>query len=61
MPSLPCHRTLLAKGALDKKQLCIIEGHTCWTIYVDVIVLSSGGSLADAVTLAAHSALNSTL
>eukprot|EP01138_Halocafeteria_seosinensis_P004214 gb/GECG01004309.1/.p1 GENE.gb/GECG01004309.1/~~gb/GECG01004309.1/.p1 ORF type:complete len:402 (+),score=77.90 gb/GECG01004309.1/:1-1206(+) len=54
-------QTLLSNGALNREQLSIVPGHTCWILYVDVIVLSSGGSLADAVTLACYAALNSTL
>ena len=45
---------------LDLRQLCILRGEQCWTLYVDVLVLEADGSLLDAASLAAKAALLST-
>lgn len=44
-------------GTFDLKQLCIHPGKFCWNLYVDLLVLDSGGSLADTLTVAALAAL----
>ena len=46
--------------SLDTRQLCILRGEQCWTLYVDVLVLSADGNLIDAAALATKAALVST-
>ena len=43
--------------SLDLRQLCIMRGEQCWTLYVDVLVLSADGNLIDAAALATKAAL----
>jgi len=46
--------------AFDTRQLCILRGEQCWTLYIDVLVLSADGSLLDAAALATKAALLAT-
>lgn len=46
--------------ALDLKILGIIHGRSCWTLYIDCIVLSTGGCMLDALSFAILAALSST-
>jgi len=48
------------KSALDLKKLCIIPGQRCWILYVDALVLDSGGNLIDAISIASKAALFNT-
>lgn len=47
-------------AGLDLRSLGIITGKACWVLYIDCIVLSSGGSLLVALSAAIHKALQST-
>ena len=44
-------------GAVDRRQLCLLRGEQCWTLYIDALVLASDGSLIDAAALATKAAL----
>lgn len=37
--------------------LCLVPGKSCWTIYVDAVVLDSSGNTFDAITMACRAAL----
>ncbi len=50
-------RVLLESNALPLHELGIIPGKVCWVLYIDVVVLSSGGNLLDAISLAVRAAL----
>jgi len=50
----------MLRRAIDVKSLCIVPKLQCWVVYVDATVLDSSGSLADAVSMAAYAALNTT-
>ncbi|XP_072945632.1 exosome complex component RRP42 [Epargyreus clarus] len=49
-----------SRQAFDLKQLCILKGKQCWKLYVDILILESGGNLCDAVSLAVKAALFNT-
>ena len=53
-------RIIVSKGALDMSRLGIIPGKRCWNVFVDVMVIDSGGSLLDTISLATYAALNNT-
>ncbi len=44
----------------DSKQLCILEGKHCWSLFADVLVLESDGNDTDAAILAVRAALGTT-
>lgn len=44
-------------GALDTKELCLIPGKQCWSLYVDAMVFGANGNLLDAIVLAANAAV----
>mmetsp|Transcript_99403 Transcript_99403/g.207071 ORF Transcript_99403/g.207071 Transcript_99403/m.207071 type:complete len:288 (-) Transcript_99403:64-927(-) len=44
-------------GVIDRRALCIQPGVFAWEVYVDVLVLTSGGNLLDSVSLALCAAL----
>eukprot|EP00920_Eleutheroschizon_duboscqi_P036222 GHVT01087543.1.p1 GENE.GHVT01087543.1~~GHVT01087543.1.p1 ORF type:complete len:333 (-),score=43.36 GHVT01087543.1:418-1416(-) len=46
---------------IGRKQLCILAGHFCWTVYVDVTVLNAGGSIIDTISCAVRAALRDTI
>jgi len=46
---------------VDRKALCVSPGAFVWEVYVDVLVLASGGNLLDSVSLALCAALSETL
>eukprot|EP00929_Paragymnodinium_shiwhaense_P077752 TRINITY_DN40102_c0_g1_i1.p1 TRINITY_DN40102_c0_g1~~TRINITY_DN40102_c0_g1_i1.p1 ORF type:complete len:288 (-),score=65.21 TRINITY_DN40102_c0_g1_i1:213-1076(-) len=46
---------------VDRKALCLLPGTFAWDVYVDVLVLSSGGNLLDSVSLAICAALSETI
>jgi exosome complex RNA-binding protein Rrp42 (RNase PH superfamily) len=50
--------TLVDSRAFDLKSLCVAQSKFAWHLYVDVLVLNSGGSLADVCALAAVAALS---
>jgi len=50
-------RLMRAPNALDLQALCIIPDRQCWVLFVDVLVLDSGGNLFDACSIAARAAL----
>jgi len=54
------HRAYASKGSIDLGKLIVLEGKTCWILYVDILVLEVGGNLYDAVSLAVKAALAST-
>lgn len=51
----------LLASAVDLKGLCIVRRKWCWKLCVDILVVSSNGSLIDTCSLAVCAALNSTL
>jgi len=46
---------------VDRRALCVAPGAFVWEVYVDVLVLASGGNLLDSVSLALCAALSETL
>eukprot|EP00004_Rigifila_ramosa_P026570 TRINITY_DN8333_c0_g1_i1.p1 TRINITY_DN8333_c0_g1~~TRINITY_DN8333_c0_g1_i1.p1 ORF type:complete len:292 (+),score=61.16 TRINITY_DN8333_c0_g1_i1:62-877(+) len=58
--SLMLERFFSNSDVLDLKSLSIIAGKQCWVLFVDVLVLSSDGNVADAAALGAHAALYNT-
>ncbi|KAG5806036.1 hypothetical protein H9Q71_009372 [Fusarium xylarioides] len=50
-------KTIRRSGALDTESLCLIAGQKCWSIRVDVHVLTHDGNLTDAACLAVVAAL----
>ncbi len=44
----------------DRKQLCILKGKHCWSLFVDILVLESDGNDVDAAVLASRAALLAT-
>jgi len=53
-------RLLNNPSAIDLKKLCLLPGQRCWIIYVDALVLDSGGNLFDALSIATRAALFNT-
>lgn len=47
----------MTSGALDLRRLCIVPRRFAWHVAIDVVVLEAGGSLVDALVLAAVAAL----
>ncbi|CAP68531.1 uncharacterized protein PODANS_7_1650 [Podospora anserina S mat+] len=50
-------KTVRRSGALDTESLCLVAGQKCWSIRVDVHVLSHDGNLIDAACFAVVAAL----
>ncbi|KAF1854955.1 hypothetical protein Lal_00013088 [Lupinus albus] len=50
-------KTIRRSGALDTESLCLIAGQKCWSIRVDLHVLTHDGNLTDAACLAVVAAL----
>ncbi|KAK4231538.1 ribosomal protein S5 domain 2-type protein [Podospora fimiseda] len=50
-------KTVRRSNALDTESLCLIAGQKCWSVRVDVHVLSHDGNLIDAACFAVVSAL----
>lgn len=50
-------KTIRRSGALDTESLCLIAGQKCWSIRVDVHVLSHDGNLVDAACIGVIAAL----
>lgn len=50
-------KTVRRSGALDVESLCLVAGQKCWSIRVDLHVLSHDGNLTDAACLAVVAAL----
>jgi exosome complex component RRP45 len=50
-------KTVRRSGALDTESLCLVAGRKCWSIRVDVHVLSHDGNLIDASCFAVVAAL----
>ncbi|TPX10854.1 uncharacterized protein E0L32_008243 [Thyridium curvatum] len=50
-------KTVRRSGALDTESLCLVAGHKCWSVRVDVHVLSHDGNLIDTSCLAVVAAL----
>jgi exosome complex component RRP42 len=46
---------------IDRRALCVAPGAFAWEVYVDVLILASGGNLLDSVSLALCAALSETL
>jgi len=54
--------TLCASDSIvDRKALCLLHGVFAWEVYVDVLVLTSGGNLLDSISLALCAALSETV
>lgn len=49
------------EGVVDRKALCIQPGEFAWNVFVDVLVLTSGGNLLDSMSLGLCAALSETL
>jgi exosome complex component RRP42 len=47
-------------AGINLRSLGIVDGKSCWLIYVDALVLNVGGNLLDAVSIAAKAALGNT-
>ncbi|KAL9232321.1 hypothetical protein vseg_007445 [Gypsophila vaccaria] len=63
--ALALHRGLLgsksgAGSGIDLSSLCIVEGKTCWDLYIDCLVVSSDGNLLDALGAGIKAALSDT-
>ncbi|KAM7221441.1 exoribonuclease [Rhypophila decipiens] len=50
-------KTVRRSGALDTESLCLVAGQKCWSVRVDVHVLSHDGNLIDACCFAVVAAL----
>lgn len=50
-------KTVRRSGALDVESLCLVAGQKCWSVRVDLHVLSHDGNLVDASCLAVVAAL----
>jgi RNase PH-related exoribonuclease len=50
-------KTIRRSGALDTESLCLVAGQKCWSIRVDVHVMSHDGNLVDAACIAVVAAL----
>ena len=50
-------KTVRRSGALDTESLCLVAGRKCWSVRVDVHVLSHDGNLIDSSCLAVVAAL----
>jgi len=46
---------------VDRRALCVLPGAFVWSVYIDVLVLTSGGNLLDSVSLALCAALSETI
>ena len=53
-------RAYSSKEVLDLSSLVVLAGHTCWILYVDILVLEVGGNILDAVSIAVKAALATT-
>ena len=51
---------LLGSDNIDLKSLCLVPKRQCWILYIDAMVLDSGGNLFDAISIAARAALATT-
>lgn len=49
-----------AGAAIDLSALGVFDGKLCWDLYVDGLVLSSGGNLLDALAIAIKAAMSNT-
>lgn len=54
------NRVLHTPSSIDWRSLCISPGRQCWIVYVDALVLDSGGNLFDALAIATRAALFNT-
>jgi len=50
-------KTVRRSGALDTESLCLVAGQKCWSVRVDVHILSHDGNLTDAACFAVVAAL----
>uniref|UniRef100_A0A6B2LD68 Ribosomal RNA-processing protein 42 n=1 Tax=Arcella intermedia TaxID=1963864 RepID=A0A6B2LD68_9EUKA len=51
---------MLQGAAVDLRRLCLLPGQQCWVLYIDAMVLDSGGNLFDALSIAIRAALANT-
>jgi exosome complex component RRP42 len=51
---------ILSSDHVDLKSLCLIPKRQCWILYIDAMVLDSGGNLFDAISIATRAALATT-
>ena len=47
-------------GTIDLRSLCVIPGQSCWTLYIDALVLECDGNLFDVLSVAIQAALHDT-
>ncbi|KAK9666005.1 hypothetical protein RND81_14G152900 [Saponaria officinalis] len=57
--ALALQKGLFGAG-IDLSSLCIVEGKTCWDLYIDCLVVSSDGNLLDALGAGIKAALSDT-
>eukprot|EP01112_Ceratiomyxa_fruticulosa_P006464 TRINITY_DN1726_c0_g2_i1.p1 TRINITY_DN1726_c0_g2~~TRINITY_DN1726_c0_g2_i1.p1 ORF type:complete len:310 (+),score=67.05 TRINITY_DN1726_c0_g2_i1:61-930(+) len=50
-------RAFAVSTLLEKKKLVIENSEYCWTLYIDALVLDSGGNLFDALSIATRAAV----
>ncbi|KAL7816326.1 ribosomal protein S5 domain 2-type protein [Trichoderma aethiopicum] len=50
-------KTIRRSGALDTESLCLVAGQKCWSVRVDLHVLSADGNLIDSACFAVVAAL----
>ncbi|EGG14677.1 hypothetical protein DFA_10935 [Cavenderia fasciculata] len=53
-------RVMKDSNSMDLGGLCIMPGKYCWNLYIDAIVLDSGGNLFDALSIGVRAALANT-
>jgi len=50
-------RLCVNRSVLDVKKLCVLKGRFVFNVHIDIIVLSAGGSLVDALSMAIRTTL----
>ncbi|KAI8976959.1 ribosomal protein S5 domain 2-type protein [Pilobolus umbonatus] len=48
------------QSGIDLDSLCIIQGHQCWIIYIDAMVMDAAGNLLDCIVMTTRAALHDT-
>lgn len=52
---------MLSSDFINLSSLCLIPKRQCWILYIDALVMDSGGNLFDAISLATRAALYNTM
>ncbi|KRY81601.1 Exosome complex component RRP42 [Trichinella pseudospiralis] len=50
-----------SQSAFDRKQLCLVAGHLCWNLKIDLSIMGKGGNLFDVASIAVKMALHNTV